>query len=66
MLKAVKLCAPCLQLTQTKSKMNFSTIDQVVQTFNRESGKKEALSYRCGDMQRLVPQLMGVSKASFH
>lgn len=31
---------------------------------NQETGAKEAISYRCTDIDRLVPQLMGVSKVS--
>lgn len=30
--------------------------------FNRETGAKEAMTYRCADMDRMVPNLMGVSK----
>lgn len=33
-----------------------------MQTHNQDTGQKEALSYRCQDMDRIVPQLMGVSK----
>ena len=51
-----------LQLTQKKLQLQFKAIDQVVQTFNKETGQKEALSYRCQDMDRVVPTLMGVSK----
>ena len=35
---------------------------QVLQTFNSETGTKEAISYRCSDMDRQVPHIMGVSK----
>ena len=35
---------------------------QVMQTFNSDTGEKEAISYRCSDMDRQVPYLMGVSK----
>lgn len=34
----------------------------MLQTYNQETGAKEAISYRCADIDRLVPQLMGVSK----
>ncbi|KAI7835827.1 hypothetical protein COHA_010280 [Chlorella ohadii] len=51
------------QLTQKKSTMQFKALDNVLQTVNRDTGQKEALSYRCADIDRIVPQLMGVSKA---
>lgn len=34
-----------------------------MQTFNPVTNEKEAINYRCADMDRLIPQLMGVSKA---
>ena len=35
---------------------------QIMQTFNRDTGAKESITYRCGDMDRQVPHIMGVSK----
>lgn len=35
---------------------------QVMQTFNKATGEKEAISFRCIDMDRQVPHVMGVSK----
>jgi hypothetical protein len=32
--------------------MQFKALDNVLQTINRESGQKEALSYRCADIDR--------------
>lgn len=43
--------------------MQFKALDQTVQTFNPVTNEKEAINYRCADMDRLIPQLMGVSKA---
>ncbi|DBB04466.1 hypothetical protein WJX77_008210 [Trebouxia sp. C0004] len=51
------------QLTQKKNALQFKTLDQTLQTFNRDTGQKQALSYRCADIDRIVPSLMGVSKA---
>ncbi len=51
-----------LQLTQKKSALQFKALDQTLQTINRDTNQKEALSYRCADMDRIVPSLMGVSK----
>ncbi|KAA6427219.1 MAG: DNA repair Rad50 [Trebouxia sp. A1-2] len=50
-------------LTQKKTALQFKTLDQTLQTFNRDTGQKQALSYRCADIDRIVPSLMGVSKA---
>ena len=55
-----------LQLTQKKTALQFKTLDQTLQTFNRETGQKQALSYRCADIDRIVPSLMGVSKVAFN
>ena len=51
-----------LQLTQKKTTLQFKALDQTLQTINRENNQKEALTYRCADMDRIVPSLMGVSK----
>ncbi|KAL4855078.1 DNA repair protein RAD50 [Chlorella vulgaris] len=51
------------QLSQKKNTLQFKALDNVLQTMNRETGVKEALSYRCADIDKMVPQLMGVSKA---
>ena len=37
-------------------------MDQVLQTYDKVTGEKQAVSYRCIDIDRQVPQLMGVSK----
>lgn len=51
------------QLTQKKTTMQFKTLDSTLQTINRDTGQKQALTYRCADIDKLVPSLMGVSKA---
>ncbi len=51
-----------MQLTQKKTTLQFKALDQTLQTINRETNQKEALTYRCADMDRIVPSLMGVSK----
>jgi len=52
-----------VQLTQKKAALQFKALDQVLQSFNKDTNVKEALSYRCADLDRIVPTLMGVSKA---
>jgi DNA repair protein RAD50 len=51
------------QLTQKKATMTFKTLDSTLQTINKDTGQKQALTYRCADIDKLVPSLMGVSKA---
>ncbi|KAK2076466.1 hypothetical protein QBZ16_000991 [Prototheca wickerhamii] len=51
------------QLTQRKASMAFKALDNVLQTVNRATGAREALSYRCADIDRVLPGLMGVSAA---
>ncbi|KIZ02464.1 DNA repair protein RAD50 [Monoraphidium neglectum] len=51
------------QLSQKKAALQFKTLDSVLQTYNKDTGSKQAITYRCADMDRMVPSLMGVSKA---
>ena len=39
---------------QKKSSVQFKALDNVIQTVNRETGQREALSYRCADIDRCV------------
>ncbi|KAM6544629.1 hypothetical protein CsatB_025365 [Cannabis sativa] len=57
------VCIRSFQLTQKASKMEFKAIESVLQTLNPHTGEKVCLSYRCADMDREIPALMGVSKA---
>lgn len=43
--------------------MEYKAIESVLQTINPNTGEKVCLSYRCADMDREIPALMGVSKA---
>jgi DNA repair protein RAD50 len=40
----------------------FKSLDAVVQNYNKETGEKQALTYKCADINTTVPALMGVSK----
>ncbi len=42
--------------------MQFKSLDATLQTTNRETGQKQAITYRCADIDKMVPSLMGVSK----
>ncbi|KAK1282080.1 DNA repair protein RAD50 [Acorus calamus] len=57
------VCVRSFQLTQKASKMEYKAIESVLQTINPNTGEKVCLSYRCADMDREIPALMGVSKA---
>ncbi|XP_057536727.1 DNA repair protein RAD50 [Amaranthus tricolor] len=57
------VCIRSFQLTQKASKMEYKAIESVLQTINPNNGEKVCLSYRCADMDRQIPALMGVSKA---
>ncbi|KAL6185682.1 hypothetical protein ACLB2K_041810 [Fragaria x ananassa] len=57
------VCIRSFQLTQKVSKMEFKAIESVLQTINPHTGEKVCLSYRCADMDKEIPALMGVSKA---
>uniref|UniRef100_A0A0D3F5E2 DNA repair protein RAD50 n=1 Tax=Oryza barthii TaxID=65489 RepID=A0A0D3F5E2_9ORYZ len=57
------VCIRSFQLSQKASKMEFKAIESVLQTINPHTGEKVCLSYRCADMDREIPALMGVSKA---
>ncbi|GAB2227860.1 hypothetical protein Drorol1_Dr00009687 [Drosera rotundifolia] len=57
------VCIRSFQLTQRASKLEFKAIDCTLQTIDPITGEKVSLSYRCADMDREIPALMGVSKA---
>lgn len=57
------VCIRSFQLTQKASKMEYKALESVLQTINPHTGEKVCLSYRCADMDREIPALMGVSKA---
>lgn len=57
------VCIRSFQLSQKASKLEYKAIESVLQTINSNTGEKICLSYRCADMDREVPALMGVSKA---
>ncbi|KAL3619971.1 DNA repair protein rad50 [Castilleja foliolosa] len=57
------VCIRSFQLTQKATKMEYKAIESVLQTLNPQTGEKVCLSYRCADMDREIPALMGVSKA---
>uniref|UniRef100_A0A383V2M5 Rad50/SbcC-type AAA domain-containing protein n=1 Tax=Tetradesmus obliquus TaxID=3088 RepID=A0A383V2M5_TETOB len=51
------------QNVQKKATLQFKTLDATLQTYNKDTHAKEAVTYRCADINAMVPSLMGVSKA---
>jgi hypothetical protein len=52
----------CLQSVQKKATLQFKSLDATLQTYNKDTHQKEAVTYRCADINAMVPSLMGVSK----
>lgn len=52
-----------LQLTQKKATSTFKTLDGVIKSTNPVTGEKMSMSHKCGELDKQVPYLMGVSKA---
>ncbi|ETO25302.1 DNA recombination/repair protein [Reticulomyxa filosa] len=53
----------CLQLTNKKTKSEFKTLDSVVKKWDEGTQKIVSVSQKCADMKKMIPELMGVSKA---
>jgi len=51
------------QLKQTARGAQFKSLDASILTKNKVTGKPESISYKCAEVDRLLPSLMGVSKA---
>lgn len=50
------------QLTKKKNKLEFKTLDGVIRTTD-ENGNKVSISHKCAELDREVPDLLGVSPA---
>eukprot|EP01117_Protostelium_nocturnum_P015393 TRINITY_DN5966_c0_g1_i2.p1 TRINITY_DN5966_c0_g1~~TRINITY_DN5966_c0_g1_i2.p1 ORF type:complete len:776 (-),score=318.58 TRINITY_DN5966_c0_g1_i2:1713-3998(-) len=57
------VCTRSLQLTQKAKTLEMKTLESALQTYNPATGEKVSQSYRCADMDNLIPELMGVSKS---
>lgn len=51
-----------LELTQKKSTLTFKTLDGIIRTTD-EQGNRQSMSHKCTELDRQIPQLLGVSKA---
>jgi DNA repair protein RAD50 len=50
-----------MQCSQKASKLEFKTLEGALQTYN-QNGEKVSQSLRCADIDKEIPELMGVSK----
>ena len=50
-----------MELTQKKTNMTFKQLDGILRTTD-EKGNKVSLSHKCSELDRQIPQLLGVSK----
>eukprot|EP00879_Flechtneria_rotunda_P006310 GHRR01006632.1.p1 GENE.GHRR01006632.1~~GHRR01006632.1.p1 ORF type:complete len:729 (+),score=251.26 GHRR01006632.1:230-2416(+) len=51
------------QSVQKKTTLQFKSLDATLQAYNKDTNQKEAITYRCADINAMVPSVMGVSKA---
>ena len=52
-----------MEVTKKKTTMTFKQLDGVIRTIDRETGERVTLSHKCSELDKQIPQLMGVSKA---
>ena len=52
-----------MEVTQKKTTLAFKALDGILRTMDETTGKRVAMSHKCGELDRQIPQLMGVSKA---
>ncbi|TYZ58455.1 hypothetical protein PybrP1_007973 [[Pythium] brassicae (nom. inval.)] len=50
------------QLTQLRSQLRFKAMDGVIRVVN-ELGEKVSMGHKCGELDRHIPDLLGVSRA---
>ena len=51
-----------MEVTQKKTNMSFKALDGIIRTTDPETGQRVSLSHKCTELDRQIPQLMGVSK----
>jgi len=61
--KAVQVVGRSYELSKKKgNKLEFKTLDGYIRTCN-ENGEKVSLSQKCTELDKHIPELMGVSRA---
>lgn len=56
------VCSRSFNLTQRQKKKEYKALESVLQTLDA-AGQRTTMSTKCSDLNKLVPQLMGVSHA---
>ena len=51
------------QLTQSKQSRSFKALESILRVKELSDGSSRSISHRCADMDKLVPQMMGVTPA---
>jgi len=51
-----------MELTQKKTTMTFKQLDGILRTVDPTTGQRVSLSHKCTELDRQIPNLMGVSK----
>ncbi|KAL7460791.1 hypothetical protein ACHAXS_001231 [Conticribra weissflogii] len=51
-----------MELTQKKTTMTFKQLDGILRTVDPTTGQRVSLSHKCSELDRQIPNLMGVSK----
>ena len=57
------VCTRSLQLTQLAASQRCKTLECALQVRDDKTGEPRTTSSRCADMDRLIPELMGIRKA---
>lgn len=52
-----------MELTLKKTKITFKQLDGTLRTMDKDTGKRISLSHKCGELDKQIPQLLGVSKS---
>lgn len=52
-----------MELQQKKAKSTFKQLDGVLRMMDPDTGEKVSLSHKCSELDKEIPQLLGVSRA---
>ena len=52
-----------MEVTQKKTALSFKALDGILRTTDPTTGERVSMSHKCGELDRQIPQMMGVSKA---
>ena len=60
---APRVVVRSMELTQKKTTSTFKQLDGVLRMMDPDTGKKVSLSHKCSELDKQLPQLLGVSRA---